>query len=169
MSKNYKVYHPSNPSFYCLTPQMNAPTGNRHHTVSQCHWTVLYSLVETVSLLPSAVIWAMFVPLSLCLLSQVFQLSCVCFCLVPTSGLGSTIFICLPLYFGWWSVAENLLMLSSPRVWCLYLSCIYGVSLLCFHSNCLGQALRCSLCGLVSVCIMQLLVVAVLSVPLSLF
>lgn len=46
---------------------------------------------------------------------------------------------------------------------------ICGVSLLGFHSDCLSQALLCCLCGLVPVCIMQLLVVAVLSVPLYLY
>lgn len=49
------------------------------------------------------------------------------------------------------------------------LSWIYDASLLGFHSDCLSQALLCCLCDPVPVCIMQLLVVAVLSVPLCLY
>lgn len=54
-------------------------------------------------------------------------------------------------------------------VLCLYLSWIHDASLLGFHSNCPSQALLGCLCSTVPVCIMQLLVVAVLSVPLYLY
>lgn len=45
---------------------------------------IYHHIGGSVCLLPSVVMWAMIDSLSLCLLNQVFQLSCVCFCLFLT-------------------------------------------------------------------------------------